>query len=321
MPTQTLPFYRPLNALVIPIVYEDETHYFFSDTGMPQSFSDRMPHIPLDQSPIDRPFPLHEPLFSLTELSNLLGVELSGFLGIDFFSSVSQWGIDYQNRRLHFNDRDFNAGFESLKGFHLHGGPIVKASFGGRTEGYTYVDTGSYLCYFYKEPLVEASFIYPELPSPSPWGSITFSLHAPCTISVGETIFSDITIGHAALPSQLQGVIGNNLLSQYDVLFDWESMMMYLRPHRQPQRVWEHPKPGRKAPLIHFISPPSASPRYLEVLRRASHSQSNTQWIPGTRFSLPNIDWEHPEAINQIIEELPNASEFDSEPLFISFSP
>jgi len=50
-------------------------------------------------------------------------------------------------------------------------------------------------------------------------GTIAFSLHSPCTITTGDLVFSDITVGYAPLQSQLQGVIGNNILSQYSILF------------------------------------------------------------------------------------------------------
>jgi len=247
----------------------------------------------------------------------LLGIELSGFLGIDFFSSVSQWGIDYQNRTLHFNNPAFNQRFADQEAIPLYNGPIIKASFGVRELGYTYVDTGSYLCYFYKEPLNEAPFLYPDLPSPSPLGTISFSLHSPCTILTGDLVFSDITVGYAPLQSQLQGVIGNNLLSKYSVLFDWERMDLRLRPHGVPQEIWEHPKPHHRSSLLHLIAPPKASPRYVEVLGRASHSTINYKWTKGARLQLSGIDWQHPEAINHIQQTLLDREVLESEPMFL----
>ena len=130
---------------------------------------------------------------------------------------------------------------------------------------------------------LHCGFLYPALPSPSPSGNISVSLHTPCTISAGSYIFADITVAHCFRESQLQGVIGNNLLSQYNVLFDWKNMDLRLTEHGIPQERWEHPKSDQHGPLLHLIAPPGASPRYLEIEGRAQHSNTNA-WSGVTAY-------------------------------------
>ena len=138
-----IPFFRPLNAVVVPIHYEGHTHYFFCDTGVPFSFSKNLTYIPKSISPTKQPFPLKKPPFSLDGLSNSLGVEIAGFLGLDFFSSVPLFGIDFENHCLHFSDFSFKEQLTKPMIIPLLQGPVIMAQVGGQPPRPTFLDFGT----------------------------------------------------------------------------------------------------------------------------------------------------------------------------------
>lgn len=299
-----IPFFRPLNAVVVPIHYEGHTHYFFCDTGVPFSFSKNLTYIPKSISPTKQPFPLKKPPFSLDGLSNSLGVEIAGFLGLDFFSSVPLFGIDFENHCLHFSDFSFKEQLTKPMIIPLLQGPVIMAQVGGQPPRPTFLDFGSYLCYYFRPNEIKTSHQSRDLRTPSPQGEEEFSLYTPCAIKVGRYEIGNFTIGEMNKPnSNYQGVIGNNVLCRFQILFDWHNMLLFLEPNKTTPTTWQEPTQQTYSPGFQCIIPPTKT-GIVQVFHRANKTKINPQFTKGTEFSLPHINWNSPEAINQVIEKL-----------------
>ena len=96
-----------LNSVVIPITRGKETYYFFLDSGCPYSISPVLTSLNQDDIGVDFPFHLdiHNSNIQaiLTSISELLGITISGMLGLDFFTSFNNFLFDSRNNSLEFN--------------------------------------------------------------------------------------------------------------------------------------------------------------------------------------------------------------------------
>ena len=86
--------YLPMNAVIIPIVRNEKTHYFFLDTGFPISFTiDQQSVSSINNKDLGIEYnfelQLHKNPIDINPLSEMLMVELTGFLGMDFVSQLT----------------------------------------------------------------------------------------------------------------------------------------------------------------------------------------------------------------------------------------
>ena len=317
----TLRFYRPYNAMIVGIPFSNRELLFFCDTGMPYSFSSSLEELPARFSPINRPFPLKNPLFDLGQISHLLGIEIDGFLGIDFFSAARSWGIDYESQLMYFNqpERFSNAVGTICSEIPLINGPVVQAQC--VHDGLFFLDTGSYLCYVHR-PIAQSTYIYPKLLTASPKGTISFSLHTPCSVHLGDSSLNDITVGSRKHQSQFIGTIGNNVLSRYHLLFDWHNMV-FLRKlrHNHSLPIWGQPTHHHYG--IGFQV--EIRRKHLYLRHRITHQHCNKQWPLGTFFRIPHIDFTHPEDVNRVLEQLHSTEPMkvlhDGKPVYLDKEP
>ena len=307
MSALTLPFFRPLNALVVPIQCGGLRRYFFVDTGAPYSFSESIDSIPADHSPTQTPFELHSAPFDLRPLSDVLGLEIDGFLGIDFLSACAYLGIDYAARQLHFNVIDHTKLFVEAMAFPLQDGPVVMATFGGGKPLPCYVDTGSFLCSFFGDDPPECPFQRSGLRYPTAKGIAQYSMQTPCEITLSGRYCGEHTIAVGAKRGPFDGIIGNNFLCRYNVLFDWRNMHLRLLASPAAVEDWQEPLPHLNGPGFQITAPPKCSPRRLLVSHRSALSGLNPSFQPGKTFDLPGLNWENPEVINDALSRLSRA--------------
>jgi len=221
--------YLPMNAVIIPIIRNEETHYFFLDTGCPISFT-------IDQKSVSSinnkdlgieynfELQLHQNPIDINPLSEMLMVELTGFLGMDFVSQFDNMVLDYKEKTIEFNQMDFKPNYvipfqrnNSLVEIELS---IV--SNGNRITGKCLVDTGAYQSIFSSNnTVVDNNWNSAHgFKFPTTSGERIFNLYAGIEVSCEGIIDFGEQVMMLDQSIPFDYVLGANILSQYKCCFN-----------------------------------------------------------------------------------------------------
>ena len=281
----TLPFLRPLNTILVPMIIEDRLKHFFVDTGHPTSFcrDKSITQIPAKYTATGQDFQLQpQPWYiQLNELEQLLGCAVDGFLGADFFGEHSI-EIDFMEQTLVLNapNPEWSPQFQlPLQGWR------VPLSYDDRPEQLWFIDTGSKLCFRWTE--IHGGPQSPNHRFPSVHGPARFDLVADGRFSFNERPLGRATVAkpHVQSPN-LAGIVGQNLLSQFHCYFDRQSGLLRLKPNHQPRESWMDYSVEQYTPGFQIVSRLDIDPSGA-LLEVSHHTHPDLAHLPvGRQFRL-----------------------------------
>jgi len=232
--------YLPMNAVIIPIVRNEKTHYFFLDTGFPISFT-------IDQQSVSSinnkdlgigynfELQLHKNPIDINPLSEMLMVELTGFLGMDFVSQFDNMVLDYKEKTIEFNQMDFKPDYViPLK--NINPRLEIELSIVSNEKhiaGKCLVDTGAYQSVFSNNDIVIGNYwnCASGFKFPTPSGEQTFNLYAGIEVSCEGIIdFGEqVMMLNQDISHTYDYVLGANILSQYKCCFNIKDKQLQLQ--------------------------------------------------------------------------------------------
>ena len=281
----TLHFRRPLNTILVPLEIDGKTLHFFVDTGHPTSFcrDKSIPHIPAQYTAVGEDFRLNpQPWYiQLKELEQLFGCAVDGFLGADFFGQ--------RNIEIDFVAQSLILNAPKPAWTPEHQLPLqewsVPISYCDRPEEPWFIDTGSKLCFRWKD-LHDG----PQSPNhrfPSVHGPARFDLIANGRFSFDDQLLGTATIAkpHVQSPS-LAGIIGQNLLSQFHCYFDRQDGLLWLKRNHHALESWMDYSVEQYTPGFQVVSRVDIDPSGA-LLEVAHHTHPETARLAvGTQFRL-----------------------------------
>lgn len=288
-----------LNSVVVPISRDDKTYYFFLDSGCPYSISPFLTSLNQDDLGLDFPFHLVirniniEPV--LTSLSQLLGVKISGMLGLDFFTNFDNFLFDSRNNSLDFNLTEFayDYAIEISNMMHIQ---TSLSPINQNNEGMAIIDTGAFTCMAFNNEFsaypVSSGWKYP-----STMGEMTVNFYNDIPLYLNNEMRGKLSFG---LPTNLppmpfEYVLGLNFLTQYTCLFDWGNNKLKLK---------------KSSNLAKLNDTPSFTLGFQIKMINDEIVVSNI--LPNCRLdiqindviNLPGLDMSKPEKINEIYNRL-----------------
>ena len=231
--------YLPMNAVIIPIVRNEKTHYFFLDTGFPISFT-------IDQQSVSSinnkdlgigynfELQLHKNPIDINPLSEMLMVELTGFLGMDFVSQFDNMVLDYKEKTIEFNQMDFKPDYViPLKNINPLETELSIVSNEKHITGKCLVDTGAYQSVFSNNDIATDNRWNSAngFKFPTPSGEQMFNLYAGIEVSCEGIIdFGEqVMMLNQDISHTYDYVLGANILSQYKCCFNIKDKQLQLQ--------------------------------------------------------------------------------------------
>ena len=232
--------YLPMNAVIIPIVRNEKTHYFFLDTGFPFSFTiDQQSVSSINNNDLGIEYnfelQLHQNPIDINPLSEMLMVELTGFLGMDFVSQFDNMVLDYKEKTIEFNQMDFKPDYViPLK--NINPRLEIELSIVSNEKhiaGKCLVDTGAYQSVFSNNDIVISNDwnCASGFKFPTPNGEQTFNLYAGIEVSCEGIIdFGEqVMMLNQDISHTYDYVLGANILSQYKCCFNIKDKQLQLQ--------------------------------------------------------------------------------------------
>lgn len=229
--------YLPMNAVIIPIVRNEKTHYFFLDTGFPISFT-------IDQQSVSSinnkdlgigynfELQLHKNPIDINPLSEMLMVELTGFLGMDFVSQFDNMVLDYKEKTIEFNQMDFKPDYViPLKNINPLETELSIVSNEKHITGKCLVDTGAYQSVFSNNDIATDNHWNSAngFKFPTPSGEQMFNLYAGIEVSCEGIIDFGEQVMMLNQDIPYDYVLGANILSQYKCCFNIKDKQLQLQ--------------------------------------------------------------------------------------------
>ncbi|MFA7057368.1 MAG: hypothetical protein WC155_07395 [Candidatus Cloacimonadales bacterium] len=288
-----------LNSVVIPITRGKETYYFFLDSGCPYSISPVLTSLNQDDIGVDFPFHLdiHNSNIQaiLTSISELLGITISGMLGLDFFTSFNNFLFDSRNNSLEFNlpkfDYDYAIGIINMGYLLTTISPINQ-----NNEEMALIDTGAFTCMTFNDDLAD----YPISQGwkyPSTMGEMTVNFYNDIPLYLDHEMKGLLSFGRPTnLPAMpFNYVLGLNFLTQYTCLFDWGNNQLKLLKSNKPSQLNNTPSLtlGFQIKIIND-----------EIMVSNILPNCNLDINIGDIISLPGLDMSNLERINEIYNRL-----------------
>ena len=293
----------PSGAVVVPVDQADKTHYFLVDTGVLKSFSSELDALH-DQRllPDGAPaFPLAEPLFDITQLSEVLGCPLSGFLGMDYLEQFGTVGFDQAGRELLLDEPSPDGEVLLFGGRQQSGLLLVEVEVDG-VRAVCLVDTGSWQCLM-PAPPTAATPASLGWRLPTPGGAMVFDFYPGVSYLAGELqvrcaagVLRDRRLG------PFDGVLGRSFLGQHTVCFDLARSRMVLAPAADAPTS---PGPLQLDPDLHWAG--------LQVVLRSGRltvdailpgSANSSRVTVGDELEIPDLDMANPELMNHVHHHL-----------------
>lgn len=185
------------------------------------------------------PLHLHDVAFSVVPMSAYVdGVRIVGILGCDFIASAVM-GVDFQKSTLTLYPASFDPhalGMFSLPLQMDDGVPRVQASFEG-VPGFFLVDTGAVgtIAYdTYVKKLKSAAPLADEVSLVAIGGGVPAQLKLLTDLEFGGIHFGDAAVfvptSSTFNLSDYDGILGRDVLSQYQLFFDYAKRQLYIKP-------------------------------------------------------------------------------------------
>jgi hypothetical protein len=289
---------NPLNSVVVEIIRNNNTHYFFLDSGFPFSFSvTGVQFITNTDFNTERNFNLalrSSSPFDLNPLSEMLGVEISGFLGMDFFKLFDNVLIDIKGKRIEFDVHGFEADNETefvdtMSNF------IIKCSMGQDKEQRCLIDTGAFMNASSEKDLtgnkVSKGWVFP-----SPYGPLNLKFYSNVSLLMnGERIGEYVCSNYDKPGFPFSYVIGSNFISDFQCMFDIKNNKFKL-------------KQSKGEPLLNTRA--SYTLGFQVVIKDKQIIVSNkldncVEGINiGDKIEIPGVNMNDPEVINEIYSKL-----------------
>ncbi|TDQ09577.1 aspartyl protease family protein [Pedobacter metabolipauper] len=195
------------------------------------------------------------------KLSNYLGIRIHGLLGYYFFKSFVV-KINYSNKRLGFYTHQVRKRIlgEKVPIELINNKPYIKINISnkefGEVKAKVVVDNGASHS-LSLETLHNDPFPLPELTIPANLGiglsgPISGSVGRISTLKIGTASFKNVITSYPAYDEvavktvylNRNGNLGAEILSRFNVTFDYAGTAMYLNPNRHFNRPFEHDMSG-----------------------------------------------------------------------------
>lgn len=289
-----------LNLTVFRFTKEGRTHHFLLDTGSPISFSSSLNQLTHEDLGFDIPFrqPLHPAPIQLDDASRMLGVPITGFVGMDLVRQFDTFLIDARSRRIAPNvDPD---------GFHADWDvPISPATFilgqaslaGGPLERVAY-DTGA-MCTIVLDPNLTQGLPQSEVWTvPTMYGVLPSRLYNGLDVRLAGGPTSSCVIGSPqGFPNPgFRAIIGLDILSNFACLYDMQGRRLLLRESDKAP-VFEMNAPFTLGIKAEFDGEGLVAAHVLDGM-------SENHPKVGDRIAVKGIDHTEPEAVNRITSAL-----------------
>ena len=293
---------RPLNAPVVTLSVDDVDYHFLIDTGCPTSFADHLRVLPAGSLFMDTAVKLAPSPFSLSPLSERLGVPIEGFIGLRELAHLGGFSLDWDAGSLELGipshpERPHGADTQ-LELVSLMGAPI---GINGELDGQPltwFIDTGSR---FVTLPHAHALTLHPERPRYrlsviSPYGSLEMKVSPAHTFTTSiragalsvktdasALVSSEVCVAEG-MPAGAPPVLGTEWLSLFNICFNFNARALTLTPRTRAQDsrpAWEALRADLYAPPLEISLDPQD---YLETDRAFSV-------VPAYGASLPTGIW------------------------------
>jgi hypothetical protein len=308
----------PANAIIMPIIRNGVTYYFFLDTGFPYSFANELDQISsinhhdvgcekaftlsLNPSPIDT-----------QPLSEHLMVDLAGFLGMDFLQQFDNVVVNFANREIGFNVTDFQVEASvPLK----HNTPLtIDLAVGDSGQFKTcLVDTGCYQSLFFDEQ----NDNHPKSLGwqlPSAFGPMEVDFYAGLAAKTKSVDFGKHVFGKPKnLPKiGFDYVLGLNILSQYECCFNLNQNSLQLRKNPRSFRHGADLHNDLYALGIQLIRHNGAL-----LVDNVLTGFDDIAVKKGDHVFLPDLDLDNPEIVNRIYARLLSFGEEKQVPVLVN---
>jgi len=294
----------PANAIILPIIKNSVTYYFFLDTGFPISFAnnlDEINHINHKNLGIEPSFDLtlQTAPIDIQPLSEHLMINLSGFLGMDFLCQFDNVAINFAEREINFNITGFQADAEIPL---ISNSPlIIELAIESSDQFKTcLVDTGSYQSLFFNAP----KGVYPKSfgwQFPSAFGNMMVDFYAGIEAKAHNINFGKHIFGQPSnLPAMgFDYILGLNILSQYECCFNLKQNSIQLRNNPREFRHGADLSAAIYCAGLQII-------RHKDKLYVANilTGFAQTDIKIGDLLELPEIDFNNPELINEVYKRM-----------------
>ena len=351
----TLQLFRPLNAPLIRVTTDIGVRLFLLDTGCPISFAREARYVIAGDEGwfSERTLPLERAPFSLSSLSERLGVHIEGFIGL---GDVSQRGdlyfdFDHGELRLGITSEQID---DQHKSSHI-AGPSVERSASipltldlhqarhhpimikGELETVTpsddqaherrtelYLDLGSRFVMTPRgrEPQRASNITTYELDLITPDGAVRAEVSSGHLIQFGEHQATDLCIATGA-PAHFPTIIGMEWFTRFNAHLSLSQRKLTLWPRNQKRRSgWEELNASLLALPLELIFTPEESDRddrsFYVIPRSGDPLPPGV--LPMTPYRLKGYSIPRgPEGINALYKMLMCSSEegIDSDPITI----
>jgi hypothetical protein len=306
------------NAVLVPVKKHGKTFYFFLDSGFPFSFSKNsslLSAISNTDIGIQEEFSLKlkpQPI-DLTPLSQLLMIDIQGFLGLDFFNKFDNIKINFRTSELEFNVKKFTPD----KTINISVGQCLTAEFlvaGKKTS--CAIDTGSYQCFDVSHRLAGKGHLKScGWKLPTPIGDVKYDFHSGIEIGVGNISLGKYVVSTttSTLPLPFEFIAGLNLLSNYECLFDFKNGVLLFKDN---PRVLSFPRDLTEDLYTIGIQ------LVLNQGNLTVHCVFKNCVIPGIKVGdkveLSDINFADPEMANVILKRLSSIGESVEIPITVN---
>lgn len=200
-------------------------------------------------------------------LSSVYGIKIDGIIGFSLFSRYII-AINYDNATLCIYTKGKYIYPES--GFYLHAAvqslPVVEAELkNGRNESRAqyYFDTGAGLCLLLSEEFVRDSLILDKKRKPvlthgaGLGGKILMRLSVIKQFKIGTVLFNNVPVyifddvNRLTSYPHLAGLIGNDLLRRFNVVFNYEEQLFHLSPNTHFNEQFDYAFTGLGIYFVH----------------------------------------------------------------------
>lgn len=289
-----------LNAIILEIKRNERSYCFFLDSGAGRSFSSSTNVTAINEEDIefDSPFNLNfsPPYIDLNDLSKVLGISLSGIIGLDFFLRFENVKIDVSGRNIEFNVERFDADFETD---FLSKKPLMinLAAETLKENDICLVDTGAFQCMnfglFKREYPKSAGWIFP-------WAQgdmiIDYYSDIPLLIdgdSAGNYVFGKPRNLHF---TRFKYVLGLNFMAEHVCLFDFRNKKLKFKKTNAPPILNTRASYSLKMQVV-------KEGKRMIVNNKLEGCELNDINV-GDAIELPNLDLEKPESMNEVYNRM-----------------
>jgi hypothetical protein len=220
------------NAIIIKIDVNDTQYNFFLDSGFPHSFSKDLIQITNLDLKIENEFilNLYKPTTDTSDLEKILGINISGFLGLDFIQKFENFSINLNENKVDFQpliEYDFSLPILNLN-------PIItNVSIENHNKsGLALFDTGSFQSMLFN--LNDLDNIYKSSKGwvfPSTFGQMLIDYYADIPVFLETNNLGNFTFGFSSdLPQMpFKYVLGLNFMCEFIVNLNFSNNTIELK--------------------------------------------------------------------------------------------